>query len=380
MQHGIQSLPSISGGTLGVRRVPTHSPTAMLEQVQERLRSIAQDMYILNRSCGEEVARSSLARARKAAPKKKRRARRNRVRPVKPACSDTIEESISSTDELAPQRKHARSTTDHHPAPPRTSRSTPPATLTSPFPIPTKAPLTAQSFTNVLNTRKFGGYAGTRVEEAQNPGPATHARDWTVTEQPNASHRRINEAGDSVPSSQDSVTRAVQNVHISDSPAAPLALPAPPPPTTRNARRPPRPKQQPREYFRCAQCGPVADAHSARRLQMGVSCSIQGRSTEVRCRMQRVWDNCAGSIARPVLLAGPSGRCDVAGATAAGAIFSSPREGHLPGQTTARASGRCGQWYGSPSATSPELAASASRRTFERQPVSELPHPGSRSD
>ena len=47
----------------------------------------------------------------------------------------------------------------------------------------------------LLNTRKFGGYAGTRVGEAQNPGPATHAREWTVTEQPNATHRRINEAG-----------------------------------------------------------------------------------------------------------------------------------------------------------------------------------------
>ena len=76
-------------------------------------------------------------------------------------------------------------------------------------------------------------------------------------------HSLINEAGDSVPSSQDSVTRAVQNLCISDSPVAPAALPAPPPPTTRNARRPPRPKQMPREYLRCAQCGPVADAHLA---------------------------------------------------------------------------------------------------------------------
>ena len=122
------------------------------------------------------------------------------MRPVKHACSDTVEESISSTDEVAPH--------------------------------PTAAPLTAQSFTNaapflglfnnlrleahktnassglirpvpvpaLLNTREFGGYAGTRVGEAQNPGPATHARDWTVTEQPNAAHRRVNEAGDSVPS------------------------------------------------------------------------------------------------------------------------------------------------------------------------------------
>ena len=40
-----------------------HSPTAMLEQVQERLDSMAQDMYILNNRCGEEVVRSSLVRA-----------------------------------------------------------------------------------------------------------------------------------------------------------------------------------------------------------------------------------------------------------------------------------------------------------------------------
>ena len=115
----------------------------------------------------------------------------------------------------------------------------------------------------LLNTRKFGENAGTPVGEAQNPGPATHDRDWTVTEQPNASHRRLNEARDSVPSSQGSVTRAAQNLHIPDSPAAPAALPAPPPPTMRNARRPPQPKQKPREHLRCAQCGPVADAHLA---------------------------------------------------------------------------------------------------------------------
>ena len=87
----------------------SHSPTAMLEQVQERLDSMAQDMYILNSSCGEEMERSSLVRARKAASQQKRmRRRRNRVRLVKQACSDTIEETISSTDEAPPQRKRIR--------------------------------------------------------------------------------------------------------------------------------------------------------------------------------------------------------------------------------------------------------------------------------
>ena len=107
VQHCIQSALNKrrdSGRSSGSH---SHSPTAMLEQMQERLHSSVQDMSILNRSCGEEVVRSSLARARKAAPKKRCQVRRNRVRPVKQACSDTIEESISSTDEVAPQRKRA---------------------------------------------------------------------------------------------------------------------------------------------------------------------------------------------------------------------------------------------------------------------------------
>ena len=56
-----------------------------------------------------------------------------------------------------------------------------------------------------------GGYAGIRVGEAMNPGPATHERDWT-DEQPDPAHWRINEAGGPVPSNQVSVTRAVQNL------------------------------------------------------------------------------------------------------------------------------------------------------------------------
>ena len=42
-----------------------------------------------------------------------------------------------------------------------------------------------------------------------------------MTEQPNATHRRVNEAGDTVPSGQDSLTRGAQNLRISDSLAAP---------------------------------------------------------------------------------------------------------------------------------------------------------------
>ena len=53
------------------------------------------------------------------------------------------------------------------------------------------------------------------------------------------------------------------NLRISDSSAAPGALPASPPSTMRSSGRPPRPKQQPREYLRCAQCGPDPAAHMA---------------------------------------------------------------------------------------------------------------------
>ena len=62
----------------------------------------------------------------------------------------------------------------------------------------------------LLNNFGHGGYAGNRVGEAENPGPATHDRDWTVPEKSNATHRRTNEAGDSAPTGQDSVTREVQ--------------------------------------------------------------------------------------------------------------------------------------------------------------------------
>ena len=48
-----------------------------------------------------------------------------------------------------------------------------------------------------------GGYAGVRLGEARNPGLATHERDRTAEEW-TARQRCINEAGDSVPGSQQS--------------------------------------------------------------------------------------------------------------------------------------------------------------------------------
>ena len=63
------------------------------------------------------------------------------------------------------------------------------------------------------------GYASVRLGEARNPGPATHDRD-RAAEQRNARHKRINEAGDSVPGSQDSRVRRVQNLQLGDTPEA----------------------------------------------------------------------------------------------------------------------------------------------------------------
>ena len=64
-----------------------------------------------------------------------------------------------------------------------------------------------------LNEFSHGGYAGVRLGEARNPKPATHERDRT--------------AGDSVPGSQDSITRGVQNLQLSEPPTTQTAPPAP---------------------------------------------------------------------------------------------------------------------------------------------------------
>ena len=100
------------------------------------------------------------------------------------------------------------------------------------------------------------------------------------------------------------------------------------------------------------------------------------------CCLQIVWGDCAGSIARPVLLAGQSGRSGVVGATSSGATLLSvnfalgtpSRTDDSPGIRAQRPAAR--QLV----SNSSELAASTSRRTFRRQPASKLPHPGCRSD
>ena len=76
--------------------------------MKERLHNIAQDMYILNRCCGEEIVRSSLAWARRAAPKERRQAQRKRVRPVKQACSEVIQRKRAQVykEDLQLQHSH----------------------------------------------------------------------------------------------------------------------------------------------------------------------------------------------------------------------------------------------------------------------------------
>ena len=75
--------------------------------MKERIRNISRNVHILNGSLGGLGAILPDAGAEVRAPKR-RRAQRKRVRPVKQACSDTIEETISSTDEAVAQRKRAR--------------------------------------------------------------------------------------------------------------------------------------------------------------------------------------------------------------------------------------------------------------------------------
>ena len=104
----LQKVPHTIQSTLNKHRDPgrtpsAHSPTAMSEQMKERIHTIAQDMHILNRSCGEELVRSSMTRARRSATNQ-----RKSFRPVKRACSETIWETISSIDGAVARRKRAR--------------------------------------------------------------------------------------------------------------------------------------------------------------------------------------------------------------------------------------------------------------------------------
>ena len=96
------------------RKPRAQSPTAMLDQLKERSRNISLDTHILKQELRRGVG-AFLPDA--GAPKKRRQAQRKKVRPVKQACSDTVEETISSTVEAVAQRKRARFSTGLSPCP-----------------------------------------------------------------------------------------------------------------------------------------------------------------------------------------------------------------------------------------------------------------------
>ena len=190
------------------------------------------------------------------------------------------------------------------------------------------------------NTQGRGGYAGIRVGEAENPGPATYDRDCTGTEQSNASLWRINEAGDSVPNSQDSVTRGVQNLRISVSLAEPAALQ-------------PHHRQQwgiPDRHDRNNSPRSTFAVHSAVQIlpltwhpRMEVSCSLWGKDTEDRCCFRTACATCCGL--RPIG-SRRCRRCNLGGTGTplrelrVGDTFQNRRQ---PGHQNAAASGTTGQ-------------------------------------
>ena len=88
-----------------------------------------------------------------------------------------------------------------------------------------------------LKEPPHGGYAGVRTGEAQNLGPAAHKKN--CAEERCARRTRINEAGDGAPGSQDSITRGVQNLQLSDTPATQTTRTDPAMP---NSRRPTQPR------------------------------------------------------------------------------------------------------------------------------------------
>ena len=202
--------------------LPAGTPTSILEQLRKRIKIITDDMTSIARSrCMEMAAGSAfltspgrraveLRPPKRSAPKRRRKpAHRRRRRDEKRACSDTIEESISS---IPPQRKRVRTykglpsnpllrvtladschfhssfhttTTLLFPAPPVENPTTPLiARHTHEFPRIFASP-TASGSTALLPGRATKGMAGS-VGEAANPGPATHERDPT--------RRRINES------------------------------------------------------------------------------------------------------------------------------------------------------------------------------------------
>ena len=88
-----------------------------------------------------------------------------------------------------------------------------------------------------------------------------------------------------------------------------------------NSRRPPRPKQQPKEYFRCAQCGP--DPAATKHPPTKVSCSTWVKNTEVSSCSQKALGNCAASTVQPASSVALSDHNDATDAASVRAIHHS---------------------------------------------------------
>ena len=116
--------------------------------------------------------------------------------------------------------------------------------------------LKAQDVT--LEEPLHGGYAGVRLGEAQNPGPAAHERD--AADETCARQTRNNEAKkNAAPGSLDSMT---QNLQLTDIPAGQPTHTAAAPPQLPDSWRPTQQRsRQQRDYFRCAQCGSDPEAY-----------------------------------------------------------------------------------------------------------------------
>ena len=217
---------------------------------QERREIITDDMTSITRSCCTEMATDSapllsperrvvdLRPPKCTAPKRRREPpHRRRRRYEKRACSQSSQlllkgSALGRTKGYHPISSHmSRSpisatftssslttTAILSPAPPSDNPTTPHAARrnTSKFPFIFPSRTATDSITHAWSgNQRHGGYVGFRFGEAANSGLATHEQDWTE-EQPDSTLRRINDAGDSVPSSQNFMT---------DSPAASMASP-----------------------------------------------------------------------------------------------------------------------------------------------------------
>ena len=146
-----------------------------------------------------------------------------------------------------------------------------------------------------LDRPSRGGYAGVRVGEAQKTGPTAHERD--PAEERSARRKRSNEARDVVPGSQDSTTRGVRNLQLTDSPATQTTrrAPSPPVPTSRRATQP-RSRQQ-RHCLRSAQCGSDPDVFTGNKdhgLMMHMGQKHGGSAADSRkCAQLRQLDRAA---------------------------------------------------------------------------------------